>query len=321
MSSLQNINFHPKLTRYLVQKAIFKQEPLIIVDVGARGGKESHWNLLGDQVKILGFDADEKECRRLNKLNQDSNARYFPYALSQKQGKRKFYIMENTASSSFFKPNKKFWQRFPDEKNLTVKKEIKVNTIDLNTFSKKENVNYIDFIKLDVEGAELEALKGAVGILKENVLGVALEISFQQTLIGQPVFSDIDEFLRSTGFKLFDLGQIRLARKTVSVKPGPSETGQIIAGHALYLRDGVEELIKSTNRWGLKKIMKLASIMEIYGLVDCAIELIISAKKRSILEEIESKHFIELLKANINPSVNFAGTGLNNLFKMVRRIS
>ena len=35
MSSLQNINLHPKLIPYLVSQKIFSEKPLTVVDVGA----------------------------------------------------------------------------------------------------------------------------------------------------------------------------------------------------------------------------------------------------------------------------------------------
>lgn len=298
MSSLQNINLHPKLTSYLVSQKIFLEKPLIVVDVGARGGKESHWRVYEDQIKIIGFDPDKKECARLNKLSDEINVRYFPYALWETSGTRKFYMMRNLASSSFFKPKIEFWKRFPDEVNLTTRKIASVKTINLDSFTNEQGVDYVDFIKLDVEGAELAALKGATNLLKKSVLGVTCEIQFIQTLKHQPVFAEVDSFLRSFGFVLFDLGLIRLGRKALSTEPGSKDNGQVLAGHALYLRDGAGEILNSGKLkgwWDKIKVLKLASIFELFGLNDCAIELIQMGSKVQFLNHLDNNYLARLL--------------------------
>lgn len=60
--SLTNINDNPRFTKYLVDKKAFQVNPLTVVDVGARGGFESHWSSFGDQLRLIGFEPDVEEC-------------------------------------------------------------------------------------------------------------------------------------------------------------------------------------------------------------------------------------------------------------------
>lgn len=48
------------------------------------------------------------------------------------------------------------------------KNQIKVRVIPLDEFVKKENIKRVDFIKMDIEGAEFDTLKGAVKTLKRD---------------------------------------------------------------------------------------------------------------------------------------------------------
>ena len=54
--SLKNINTTPRFTEHLVASGAFKEKPLLIVDVGARGGFEKHWSWYGDQARLIGFE-------------------------------------------------------------------------------------------------------------------------------------------------------------------------------------------------------------------------------------------------------------------------
>ena len=56
------------------------------------------------------------------------------------------------------------------------------------------NINNIDFIKLDIQGGEPNALKGAKSLNK--VLGLEIEIEFHKIYKNQPLFSDINTFMR-----------------------------------------------------------------------------------------------------------------------------
>jgi FkbM family methyltransferase len=56
-----------------------------------------------------------------------------------------------------------------------------------------------DFLNLDVQGAELEALKGATGILP-GVRWVYTEVSAEELYAGQPLDSDVDRWLAGHGF-------------------------------------------------------------------------------------------------------------------------
>lgn len=301
--ALTNINKYPRFTKHLVSIKAFDSKRLSVVDVGARGGVESHWSFYGDQVRLIGFEPDLVECDRLNQQASNTENRYFPFALAQSSSKRTFYVTANPGSSGFYKPDMRFLHRFPDEVNLTLVKEIEVDTIDLDSFSRENGLEVIDFIKLDVEGAELLILEGAERLLKKSVLGLSVEIEFNAFHEGQPLFCEVDTFLRPLGFVLFDLSYYRHSRKALPEPrwfgevPGATKRGQIIWGQALYLRDAVDELNfsnKLEDGWDDLNVLKLASIMELFNLPDCAIELMQIARQQGFLQGWNVDYLIDL---------------------------
>ncbi len=157
-------------------------------------------------------------------------------------------------------------------------------------------------MKLETEGSELDILKGAIGVLKKSVIGLSVEVEFLQWHKDQPVFSDVDSFMRQIGFQVFDLATYRHARKSLKPSYGAngftSDYGQIIWGQALYLRDGVNEIASSNSLedgWDDIKVLKLASIMELFCLPDCAIELIQVAHQKGLLQGYDVDYLIDLL--------------------------
>lgn len=303
MVALKNLNSSPALIQHLVDSRVFASIPLTVIDIGARGGFEKHWSVFGDQVKLIGFEADAEECKKLNQQVSGSQNRFFPYALHRDKGKRPFYVTAYPPSSGFYHADMSFMKRFQDEVNLAVTKTIEMDTVDLDSLIAANGMGPIDFIKLDTEGNELDILEGAINCLKKSVIGLSIEAEFLQMHYHQPVFSDIDSFLRNLGFRLYDLTVYRLGRKslppiTASPIPGAVERGQIIPGQALYLRDGVEEIesgVKVEDGWNDINVLKLASIMELFCLPDCAIELVQVARSKGILQNRDTGYFIDLL--------------------------
>lgn len=303
---LKNINKHPRLLNYFVKNRWFSRNKIIVVDVGARSNFESHWKFYKDQIKLIGFEPDRKECARLNKLYSNENKIFYPVALGEKKEVRTFYMTKYPASSGFLEPDLEWMGRFPDKQNLIVKNTTNMETVDFDSYSKEKKLSFVDFMKFDVEGFELQVLKGAQKSLSD-VLGISIEVEFQQNHKGQAIFSDIDNFLRERGFFLYDATLYRHSRKilpalSAAKVPGPTSYGQVLWAQALYFKDPIIAInsAKDQRKWSKTKITKLISLMELFNLNDCAMELVEYFGKRGVFGQNELRQYLDLLVPKVH---------------------
>lgn len=302
--TLKNPNPLPRFANNLEKILTQAHEKFIIVDIGSRNGIEKDWQPLHKLANIIGFEADPGEASRLNAENEKSsiNIHHYPYALSDIDGTREFYVTNFAQSSGFYEQNPNWVKRFPITEQDVVKK-ILLNTITLDSFVKKEALTHIDFIKIDVEGAELDILKGAHDSLQNrHVLGIKTEFWWDPEIkqAGQPSFAELDTYIRGHGFKFFDLNLHYYPRNSVPsgritgqfdnpeakerLKYRQLEYGQAWTGDAIYFRDPVGEHINNqefnSETWSTGRLLRLCALLDIYDYGDAAIEILDYFRKR-----------------------------------------
>jgi len=177
--------------------------PIRITDVGAMkiGGQE-RWQTLIDRglATLLGFEPQADECARCNAESRQG-CHFLPEALGD-GAVWPFYQCKFPATSSVFEPNHDFIRQFnglSDLMEVVEKSEMQTRRLD-----DIEEARDTDFLKLDIQGAELMLLENAIETLK-HVSIIQTEISFVPLYIDQPLFADIDHFLRGQGFMLHTL--------------------------------------------------------------------------------------------------------------------
>lgn len=139
---------------------------------------------------------------------------------------------------------------------------------------REHDIADVDFIKVDTQGSELFILQGATHALRAGAFGVEVEVEFAEMYEGQPLYADVDKFLRPIGFELFDLKLSHMKRS--AGKQWGKRKGQLIYGDALYLKDSpqlaamLQGLPEEQQRG---KVLRALSICFLYGYFDFAFEI------------------------------------------------
>lgn len=208
---------------------------IIYVMCGARGETSNRLMKALPQMKFVGFEPDTEECTRLSKI-APRGFTYINEAVGARNEQRTLFVTRNAACSSLLPPNHQLYDRFKDcAPDLEVVEQKLIEVVSLDTFLPTINIDNIDFLDLDTQGSELEILHGAEGFLSKGVVGVKCEVEFAPLYEAQPLFGDVDAFLRGLGFMLFDLSRSRYRRAEF---PSYALTrGQLLFGNAFYVRD------------------------------------------------------------------------------------
>jgi len=213
---------------------------------------------LAPNLAIYGFEADPEACTAINAEIESKRAtgeinwyeEHFPIPLADASRETNLYVTRDLACCSLYEPNLEYarWFKVLPEV-MTLDLVLPINVFRLDDFCTDKGLTFIDYLVVDVQGADLLVLKGAAKILP-SVLAIKTEVNFANLYHHQPLFADVDIFLRQVGFTLFDLSCNYIPRHLQSTPPVYSKRfskfafenetvrcGQLLWGDAIYFRD------------------------------------------------------------------------------------
>lgn len=173
----------------------------IVLEAGARFGKDTRcMSLLWPQGHIHTFEPVPELFKQLSDAAQKlPNVTCYNVALANIVGSLPFHVSggQSDACSSLLAPLSCLQERPLITFDTTI--TVPVTTID--AWGKKNSIDHIDFMWLDLQGAELLALEGADHILK-TVRVIMIEINFTERYKQAPLEQDIHAYLTERGFEL-----------------------------------------------------------------------------------------------------------------------
>ena len=183
--------------------------------------------------EVVGFEPQIDACRSLNERRRPGHL-YLPHAIGDGSW-RVFYECSSPHCSSLFEPDEAVAGRFHQLGPLMrVTGRSEVETRRLDDIPETAGA---DFLKLDVQGAELLVLEGAAARL-HDILVVHTEVEFIPLYKDQPLFADIDSFLRRNGFLFHTMVPFgRTFRPFVANNNDEGWMRQMIWADAVYVRD------------------------------------------------------------------------------------
>jgi FkbM family methyltransferase len=177
---------------------------MTVLDVGAHKGLYSLISArkVGPHGRVFAFEPSPRERKRLQqhlRLNRCLNVQVFDFALGASNGDTDLFVVEGTESGcNSLRP--------PDVTQPV--RAIRTSVRTLDDFVRDQGIVAIDFVKLDVEGAELSVLKGAAKLLESGQRPAILcEVQDQRTAPWGYAASSIIEHLCLRGYSWFELDE------------------------------------------------------------------------------------------------------------------
>lgn len=164
----------------------------IVVDAGAYVGAFTliASKMVGDKGKVIAFEPDKENYEKLLKnieLNDITNVIAINKGLWSRTTTFEFNDKHSGTSSFIFDKTK-------------TNHAVSVPTVSLDDELEELRINKVDFIKMDIEGAEIEAIKGCNNILKNS--DTKLTIASYHVVNGQKSCFELEKLLTKLGYNV-----------------------------------------------------------------------------------------------------------------------
>jgi FkbM family methyltransferase len=172
------------------------------VDGGAfHGGHTKQLLSLFPKANVYAFEPQPDTLERLQVIfANEPRVRVCPYALSDSAGTAKLHVNEQPYTTSLLSSN--------DQVTITPQEVRDVSVTTLDDWVAAEKAQPPEFVKLDLQGNELAALRGAKTMLANDVRAVFAEVNFRSRYDGGCVYHEVAEYLSQFGFRLFRMYEI-----------------------------------------------------------------------------------------------------------------
>jgi FkbM family methyltransferase len=188
----------------------FNKKNPVIFDIGSRDCLQSiEFLKYFPEASIYAFECNTNTipiCK--NNIINYPNITLIDKAVNNYDGTCVFYPIDqektitswkdgNPGASSLFKANGKY------QIETYIQNRVETPCTRLDTIMNKYNIENVDIIWMDLQGAELLALE-SFGDKIKNVKYIHTEVSYKPMYEGQVLFNELNDFLYKSGFKLYN---------------------------------------------------------------------------------------------------------------------
>lgn len=184
-----------------------------IFEIGACQGEDTEFYMRAfSHARLYAFEPLPVNFAALQGLlgrNPEGRGKAWALAMSDSRGEAVLHVSSSvpespvSRSSSLFEPKGQkpmalSWLKFSDH--------IKIKTETIDDFCADQGIQKIDFVHVDVQGAELKVLTGARRMLS-HIKAIWMEVAFEPTYQGQPLETETTQWMAERGFrKIYQVG-------------------------------------------------------------------------------------------------------------------
>jgi FkbM family methyltransferase len=190
------------------QRRLLEGAPVdTVLDLGANAGDTTHqYRTLFPSATIHAFEPFPDVHRQLaERFAADPRIRAHQLAVTDAPGRRRFYVNDAHVTNSLL-PHNPASPEWAWASGDGLGRSIDVAAITLDEFCRAEGLARIDLLKMDIQGGEAMALKGAAHLLERRAVRlIYTEVLFAPLYDGQASFCDVQGILSGYGYQLFGL--------------------------------------------------------------------------------------------------------------------
>jgi FkbM family methyltransferase len=262
-----------------------------VMDVGAAAiaGTPIYKVLLDKEMAHLtAFDGDERQIKKLKEMYGEDYVTIYNNFLFDGEKHQAYLCSPASGMSSILKPkieSLNFFNGFNEFGKVESIEETQTTRLD-----DIDSLNSPDFLKMDVQGAELGILKNGSQILK-NCLAMQLEVSYFPLYEDQPSFGEVDVYMRTIGFVphcFLDVKRWSIA-PTIFNNNFRVPGNQLLESDVVYVKNPLK--LAELNDIQLQKLAILAHYS--FKSFDYCIFLILEMERRNMLIAGSHKIYIE----------------------------
>jgi FkbM family methyltransferase len=246
----------------------------VVLDAGARYGLHPTWAEVRTIATFHLFEMDPAEAARLTrKYGNERNIKVHAIALFSKDATLRANVSQHRALNSLYSTDGDLLNRndyMTDRFAVLGELEVAARTID-SIFQDQP----IHFFKLDIEGSELDALKGAGRALRNSVLGVRSEVCFAPIYKAAPLFGDVHHYLLEQGFELLNLDYTGQGNKAGRFTC-PGRYGKLISSDAVWVI-GNDRLFAHRGAALIDNVVRMSMFLMLNNAADLAIDTLLKA--------------------------------------------
>ncbi len=170
--------------------------------IGSSGSNFLNWINIAESSKLIMVDADNKNSSNLKYFR---NVKIINSLISYKSGISSFFSTKDPECSSLLEPNSLEYNNWYGRHRFKVEKKNKVKVSSINLFLKKNKINYIDWLVIDVQGIDLKIVKSLNKNLRNKISIVDIEPGLHGIYKGEDNISNVFDFMT----KEFEFSDIR----------------------------------------------------------------------------------------------------------------
>jgi hypothetical protein len=187
-----------------MQSEYFRDQPPVLIDIGASGGVHSKWKYISKYAYCVAFDADDREFQIDERTNQDYKKFIHVNRIvtALPAGDTTFYLTNSPFCSSMLEPDEEKLRPWLFRSFFEVKKITSLPAVTLGETLQAANISYVDWFKVDTQGTDLRLYKSLPSKIRESILLAEFEPGIMDAYKNEDKLYSVMQEMHMQGFWL-----------------------------------------------------------------------------------------------------------------------